>query len=98
VKTVRLSPRAADDLENIGDVIAVDDPARALEFVQELRERCAVLADMPECGVERRDLQPGIRMLVHGVYLLFYRVLGDEVRIERVLHGARDVVRHLPAK
>ena len=26
-----------------------------------------------------------------GHYVIFFRVLGDAVRIERVLHGARDI-------
>jgi plasmid stabilization system protein ParE len=27
-----------------------------------------------------------------GRYVIFFRVLGDVVRIERVLHGARDLL------
>ncbi|MCP3055456.1 type II toxin-antitoxin system RelE/ParE family toxin [Aurantimonas marianensis] len=38
----------------------------------------------------RDDISPGLRAAVHGRYLLFFRELDDEVRIVRVLHGARD--------
>ena len=39
----------------------------------------------------REDIAPGIRMQVHGRYLVFYRVQMDAIRIERILHGAQDV-------
>lgn len=31
-------------------------------------------------------------MLVHASYLIFYRILDGEIRIERVLHGARNIL------
>jgi toxin ParE1/3/4 len=34
------SPRAAIDLEEIGDYIARDNPRRALSFLDELEEEC----------------------------------------------------------
>jgi toxin ParE1/3/4 len=33
-----------------------------------------------------------LRMAPIGRYVIFFRVLGDVVRIERVLHGARDLL------
>ena len=39
----------------------------------------------------REHIAPGIRMQVHGKYLVFYRIRMDEIRIERILHGAQDV-------
>ena len=32
-------------------------------------------------------------MVPHGDYLIFYRALNSETRIERILHGARDIQR-----
>jgi toxin ParE1/3/4 len=32
-----------------------------------------------------------VRMLTHHRYLIFYRELDDLLRIERVLHSARDI-------
>jgi toxin ParE1/3/4 len=42
-------------------------------------------------GLSRSELAVGLRMMPHANYLIFYRELDDHVRIERVLHGARDV-------
>ncbi len=92
---VVLSPIAETDLEEIGDYIALRNPAHAVTFVREIRQRCDNIAQAPEAGPRRDDVAPGIRMVVHGNYLVFYRILADQIRIERVLHGARDIVRLL---
>ena len=90
-----LSPRAAADLEEIADYIARDNPVRAASFVVELEAKCLAVAASPELYPVRTDLAPGLRMAVHGRYLVLYRDLPDEdtVRIERVLHSARNLPR-----
>jgi toxin ParE1/3/4 len=92
-----LSPRAAADLEEIAEYIARDNPIRAATFVAELEAKCRAVAETPELYPARTDIAPGLRMAVHGRYLVLYRDLPDEgtVRIERVLHGARKRVRFL---
>lgn len=88
---VRLSAEAARDLEEIGDHIARDNPARALSFVLELRAKCFGLADFPERFplVPRYEAQ-GIRHRTHGNYLIFYRVEPEQVTVIHITHGARD--------
>jgi toxin ParE1/3/4 len=90
-----LSPRAAADLEEIADYIARDNPVRAASFVAELEAKCWAVAASPELYPARADLAPGLRMAVHGRYLVLYRDLPgeDTVRIERVLHSARNLPR-----
>lgn len=48
----------------------------------------AARTDLMEIG---RYIADGLRSITHGRYLLFFRDLADEVRIVRVLHGARDL-------
>lgn len=86
-----LSPRAEQDFESIGDYIARDNPARARSFVRELRGHCAKIADAPSVHALRSDLGKNLRCCTHGNYLIFYRVIADDVRIVRVLHSARDL-------
>lgn len=88
---VRVTAAAEADLEAIGDYIARDNPARALSFVQELREKCLSLADAPLAFplVPRYELF-GIRRRVHGSYLIFYRAEAKRVIVIHVLHGAMD--------
>lgn len=88
---VVFSPKAENDLENIGDAIAFDNPHRAVTFIREIHDHCQVLSTTPEVASKRDDLIEGIRMLVHGNYVMFYTILETEIRIERVLHGARDL-------
>ncbi len=88
---VIFSPLSEDDLEEIGDYIAADNPRRAVSFIREMREHCQKIADMPEAAPLREDIMPNVRMVAHGNFLIFYRIAEQEVRIERVLHGARNI-------
>ena len=85
------APLALADLEEIGDYIALDNPSRALSFIRELRARCRKIVDNPLAFPAREDLAPGLRFLPQGQYLIFYRPMDTTVRVERILHGARDV-------
>ena len=86
-----LSRRAAADLEEIGDYIAQDNPLRATTFVEELASHCERLTRYPDIGTARPELGEGLRVMPHGRYLIFYRPRDGALRIERILHSARDV-------
>jgi toxin ParE1/3/4 len=88
---VTFSPKARQDLIEIGDHIALDSPANARRFVGKLMEQCQRIGKAPMGYVGRDDLAPGVRMAALGRYVIFFRVLGNAVRIERVLHGARNL-------
>jgi toxin ParE1/3/4 len=88
---VEFSDEVESDLEQIADYIAKDSPRRALSFVQELRGKCEALAATPKgLPLVPRYEQHGIRRRVHGSYLIFYRVEGEQIAIVHVLHGAMD--------
>ncbi len=91
MKPVSFSPLAESDLAEIGVYIARDNPTRALSFIDELEAKCDTLGGFPGMGVARHDVALDLRMLPHGSYLIFYREQEDHVRIERILHRARDV-------
>ena len=88
---VKISAAAEADLEEIGDFIAVGSPERAVSFITELREHCQKIAGAPTGYPSRSELVEGLRLCVHKKYLIFFRVLEKEIRIERILHGAQDV-------
>lgn len=85
------SPLAELDLEEIGDYIAKDNLPRAFSFIVELRARCEKIEAMPLAAPLRPELGEGFRMVVFGNYLIFYRVLSEAIRIERILHGSRNI-------
>lgn len=87
----RMSRRAEIDLAEITDFIARDNPEHADRFEDELLEQAQRIARAPLAYAERPDLQPGLRSCAHRAYVIFFTVDAQGVRIERILHGARDL-------
>jgi toxin ParE1/3/4 len=88
---VMFSPKSRQDLLDIGDYIAKDSRANARRYVGKLMEQCQRIGTAPLGYVGREDLAPSLRMAALGRYVIFFRVIDDTVRIERVLHGARNL-------
>ncbi len=86
-------PAARADLIEIGDFIAADSPQRAVSFVAEIEARMREAAERPMSFPARDELHEGLRAARHGRYLIFFVEQGDEVRVVRVLHGARNLPR-----
>lgn len=59
--------------------------------MRRLIDRFRLLASQPMSGQARNDLQPDLRCVTVGSYVIFFEPLSDGVRILRVIHGARDV-------
>jgi toxin ParE1/3/4 len=86
-----ITDEARDDLDRIAEWIARDNPRRALTFINEIEEQCRRIPAMPVAypllpGRKRS----GLRRVVHGNYLIFYRVESRQMVIIHLLHGARD--------
>lgn len=84
------SRQSEHDLESIGDYIALDNPLRAASFIGEIRAHCQKIAQTPKIYSLRGNLAPDFRMAPYKDYLIFYRETPEGIRIERILHGARD--------
>src|SRR5262245_18600129 len=94
MKRLILTASAEADLESIGDHIARDSPRRAETFVDELREACVNLTEMPlRFPVVPQLAGLGIRRRVQGNYLILYRVTEQAVEILHVVHGAMEFER-----
>ena len=89
--TFLYSPEAEEDLVQIWLYIAEDSEERADNFLFEIDEKSALLAEHPEAGRERPELAPSLRSFALGRYTLFYRPADIGVEIVRVLHGSRDI-------
>lgn len=83
--------RAEEDLEQIADYIAMDNPARAKSFVQEIRKRCERIADAPRGYILAPEYGDTIRKVSYGNYLILYTVLGQDVIILHISHGAKNI-------
>lgn len=88
---VVISAEAETDLEQIADYISEQRIDSALNFVRELRGKCASLADAPRAyPLVPRYEGLGIRRRPFGNYLIFYRIGPEAIEVVHVLHGARD--------
>jgi toxin ParE1/3/4 len=84
------SPKALADLDDILDFIARDKPFAARQFVSRLKARCGQLASTPCAGTPCDELSPGLRAISFKAYVIYFRAGVNEVRIERVVHSARN--------
>ena len=89
---VELSAYVEPDLDEIAAWIAADNPARAVSFIDEIAERFKLIGENPLLYQLRPDIRPDLRLVVHGHYLIMFRILADSVSIERVVHGARNLI------
>ena len=87
----RLTPQAEADIEAIGDYIGERNPPAAVRLIERFIRQWELLSTQPYSGMARDDISPGIRHLVMGQYIAFYRVDGSDVLIVRVLHGRRNI-------
>ena len=86
-----MSRQAEMDLAEITDFIARENPARAFAFEEELVEHARKIGRAPLAYAARPDLCDGLRSCVHGSYVIFFTLDDRGVRIERILHGSRDI-------
>ena len=89
-KVIRALPANADLME-IWVYLADRSIETANSTIQAIGRRCQDCAEMPGMGRRRDDLALGLRTLVEGSYIIFYRVADDGIEVVRVLHGSRDL-------
>jgi toxin ParE1/3/4 len=88
---VELSSFIESDLEAIADYIAQDNPMRAVSFIREIREELRLVGQHPLLYQLRPEIGEGARLAVVGRYVILFHIVGEVVRIERVIFGGRDL-------
>ncbi|WP_346361288.1 type II toxin-antitoxin system RelE/ParE family toxin [Bosea sp. (in: a-proteobacteria)] len=76
----RLLPQAEADIASISVYIACDSKAAAHRWAEMIFAQCKQLADIPELGVARDEIRPGLRMMPTGNYVILYRRSSDASR------------------
>ena len=93
---VVITEAAWSDLLEIARRIKLDNPRRSESFVSELYDRCISLRNFPESHARMPDVKRrGVRRVVHGDYLSFFRVMGATVEVIHIVNGAMDYMRLL---
>lgn len=90
---IRFTIPAKHDLGQILDYIAKDNLDAAIKHRQHLEKRWLTLLDQPRMGKKRDDIEPNLRSVTEGNYVIFYRIVPDGIQIVRVLHTAQDARR-----
>ena len=67
-----VTPLAEQDLEEIGDYIAQDNPKRAISFIMKLHEQCRKICINPEGYRRRSELSDDLRSCAYGNYVIFF--------------------------
>ncbi|MDI6879723.1 MAG: type II toxin-antitoxin system RelE/ParE family toxin [Desulfitobacteriaceae bacterium] len=84
---------AREDIAEIYFYIAADRPKSALEIIEKIADKIDTLAEFPLIGkiVPDNELaKQEYHMLIIDSYIAFYKLIGDEVVVYRVLYGMRD--------
>jgi len=89
---LRLSPFVPGDLEEIADFIAQDSPRHAARILHLLRAKMKEIATQPDIYRLRPELGADARLATVGNYVILFRIRTNAVRIERVVHGNRDLL------
>ncbi|NLV22626.1 MAG: type II toxin-antitoxin system RelE/ParE family toxin [Syntrophomonadaceae bacterium] len=91
------SPEAINDLDEIWTYINNEpqNPAAAQKIVSDILDTIEKLQDFAELGSPLSSItefKSDYRFLVYGKYIVFYRVMGLDVHIDRVLYGRRNYI------
>ena len=85
---LRISEPAREDLLEIWQHIASDNPEAAARLMRSFKETFEKLLRFPNLGRERPELVIGIRSFPVGKYHILYQPAGEVLEIVRVRHGA----------
>ena len=97
---IHYAKEARHDLDEIWDYIAFEyqNISSAERIVNGIMDAVDQLEDFAEIGAPLSsiaDVDSDYRFLVTGNYMTFYRVIGTDVYVDRVLYGRRDYLRIL---
>lgn len=88
---IEIKRRALDDLREIADYIAEDDPERAERYFDELLDRIASIGENPLLYRVRHEWHRDLRIAPYGSYQILFRASDGPVVILRVAHSSRDL-------
>jgi toxin ParE1/3/4 len=94
-----LSIEADNDLNEIYDFTTEKfGTAQAIEYLTGLEVVFESLCSNPKLGRQRNEVRTGLRSISYESHVVFYRDMKEHIRIIRVLHGSRDIIKFIPNK
>lgn len=97
---IHYAPESQQDLDEIWDYIVseLQNRTAAIHVVDRIMDTVDQLAYHPLMGESlsaTADVDGDYRFLVSGSYRIFYRVVGQDVYVDRILYGRREYLRIL---
>jgi plasmid stabilization system protein ParE len=89
---LRFYPFVKNDLAEISEYISNDSPSPCCELDSCAAVEYCEIAKYPMLFRIRPELGADARLASVGNYAILFRIRGQEVRIERVVHASRDLV------
>ncbi len=88
---LEFSRHVESDVDAIAEFIAEGNPKRAVMVVRGIWRKILKVGEQPLAYQLRPEIGEGARLAVAGRNLILFRVIGEAVRIERVVYGGRDL-------
>jgi len=93
----RITPRARDDLKNIGRYTQKTwGKAQRDKYLLDMDQRFDWLSKRPKVGRIRDDIAQGYYCYSQGSHLIFYTISDDFISIIGVVHQDMDVLNYFP--
>ena len=86
-----ISPAAIHDLNNITDYFAERNIDAGEKLLDEFSKKCRYLTQFPLIGRSYSEIRSYLRGLPLQNYIIFYRVINNDIEIMRVIRGDRDL-------
>ena len=86
-----LSDKAVQDLDDICDYIAQQNPSAASKLFDAIRQKCRQVAEFPNMGKSYKRLSTDLRGFSVSDYIVFYYPRPDGIDIVRIVSGYRDL-------
>ena len=96
MKRLRINPLVVNDLKEIKDYIAEDDPDAAAETVEAIYKLFEDLQHFPDAGADlsgRVSFKTDYKYYLMDNYVIIYRDQKDFVEIYRVVNRYRDITK-----
>jgi toxin ParE1/3/4 len=87
-----LSPTATRDLNNISSYFAQQNIEAGERILEIFIKKCTRLIDFPNMGKSYDFMRSGIRGIPLEGYIIFYRVIGTNIIVLRVVSGRQNLV------
>jgi toxin ParE1/3/4 len=93
---IRRTAQAEEDLIDLWQYVTQDNPGAADRLLDEIEDKCALLAANPQLGPARPDIAADCRYFPVGRYLILYRLIPDGIEVVRVVQGSRRLENLFP--